>query len=717
MGFDTVFPTYVYIVFAVLIVLSLGVTWRRYMGVLSSSYLSGISICRLLAVVFAFLFVLRPYTVKEQPDLDSFNIGVLVDVSGSMESADCEGVSRLKAAQNFLQEENSWFKKQSNGLNVVYQTFSSQLQSYPANGELTRMVGGTDIQKALEKMYDSAGRGSLGAVVLLSDGQENSGSATEAAKLLRASGVKVTSIGFGGEKELDDVNVAFYQVPKTVNKNKEFEVMARISKNLDAPLKTELVLSSEGQEVARKSIELLPGKNEELVAFKLREYTPGFKNYRIAVAPVQGEMITTNNVDYSAVKITEDEKIRILYFSGNLNPEYKFLDKLCDDSENMQMTALVRTGEKAWYYYAGKTEKTFTVFPDTTELLDFDLIIFDLGAEYLIDQKIAKNLERFAFDKGAGLLFLGRKEQKSLFDDLLPVTEIQRTSSSGKKVLGISENSLLVPRSKKDLTDLSNLLFIKSGSEYYASSKGTLKASARPDLSLKGSKAQVILSSLYYGAGRTAYLGVETWPWKMNPKNSGADYDTFWKRLLTWLSSSSVEQLKIIPAYRNFPVGSAMDLAVDLLEPNFEPSHSARVSAVLKSPSGKITNLKLPASLDIEGRYGFDFIPEEVGEYTLSVEAKFDNDTQVRKKVSFLSSEASGENATLPLNSRLLKDISRITGGKYYLWNNTPGKLELSDNIPVLQTRTFLFNSWLTLIAILSFFCMEWFLRRRIGLR
>ena len=86
------------------------------------------------------------------------------------------------------------------------------------------MGGGTNIQKALNKMQESAGRGSLGALILLSDGQENNGSATEAAKQLRALGIKVTTVGFGGEKELDDLKVSFHQVPKTVNKNKEFEM-------------------------------------------------------------------------------------------------------------------------------------------------------------------------------------------------------------------------------------------------------------------------------------------------------------------------------------------------------------------------------------------------------------------------------------------------------------------------------------------------------------
>ncbi|NQZ59758.1 MAG: hypothetical protein HRT88_20085, partial [Lentisphaeraceae bacterium] len=479
----------------------------------------------------------------------------------------------------------------------------------------------------------------------------------------------------------------------------------------------EVILSHEGQEIARQMVELAEGEAEEKVTFKLREYTGGFKNYRVAVDVVDNEMISTNNVDYAAIKISEDEKVRILYFSGNINPEYKFLDNLCDDSESLQLTALIRTGEKAWYYYAGEEEKKFEVFPDTSELLNFDVIIFDLAAEYLINKEIAMSLERFAFDKGAGLLFVGRPEGESYFEDLLPVSKVQLASASSKKILSLSESSLLVPRSKKDLADLSDLLYVKSGARFYGSALSDLKASARADLKFRGSQSQVILSSLYYGAGKCAYLGIDTWSWKLNPKNNGKDYETFWKRLFSWLSSSSVEQLKVIPAYRKYAAGEAMDIAIDLLESNFEPSITAKVSAVVKSPSGKIINLKLPASLDIEGRFSLDFIPQELGEYSLSVECTFADDKELRKKVSFLAFESSGENATLPLNERLMKDVARISGGKYHLWNNVQGDLSLSEKVPVIQSRTYLFNSWLSMLLVLVFFCLEWFLRRRIGLR
>jgi hypothetical protein len=203
----------------------------------------------------------------------------------------------------------------------------------------------------------------------------------------------------------------------------------------------------------------------------------------------------------------------------------------------------------------------------------------------------------------------------------------------------------------------------------------------------------------------------------MNPKNSGKEYSVFWKRTLTWLSSSSVQQLKVLPAYRKYPAGEAMDMGVDLLDPDFEPSVTAKVEAVVKSPSGKLYNLKLPSSLDIEGRFGLDFLPEEVGEYSVNVKVKFADETEMSKKVSFLASEASGESGTLPLNKRLLEDVSRITGGDYVHWNDSGNELKISEKIPVNQTRTYFFNGPFTLAVILFFFCGEWFLRRRIGLR
>lgn len=718
MNFDTAFPLYVYVICAVVVVLSLLITWSRYAGQLKKSYLSAITVCRFAAVALALLFALRPYSVNETPDVDSFNVKVLVDISKSMDSSDCQGRSRIDVAKAVIKE-SPWFDNIRQNYNISLQTFSSRMESYPQDNELKTITGGTDISQALNKAGEAAGTGSLGGIVLLTDGQENIGSATEVAKSLRVSGIPVTVVGIGGEKELEDVELTFHSVPKTSRKNKEVELLVKVKKNLKKAFSRDVVLSQGDLEISRQLVEFPEGKAEQIISFKHREYTAGFKNFRAHIEPLEEEMIKTNNVDYAAVEVTDDELIKILYFSGNLSWEYKFLDKLCDDSENMHLTALVRTGEKAWYYYAGKEEKKFEVFPETTELIEYDVIIFDLGSEYLIDDQIAKNVEKFAFDKGGGILFLGRKNKESRFADILPVTNSRPESSSGKKVLDIPSQSVLVPRTKKDLTDLNNILILKGGKSYYSADLTELKKSARPDIRLKGSSGKVLMSSLYYGSGRSAYLGIETWPWKMNPKNDGENYGIFWKRIMTWLSSSSVEQMKIIPAYRKYPAGESMDLSLDLLDPDFEPSVTAKVSAVLKTPSGDLVNLQLPSSIDVEGRFGLDFVPNEVGEYQLSVTAKFADDTELQKKISFLASETSGENGTLPLNRRMLEDLSRITGGEYIHWTDTGVKneLKLYEKVPIIQSRTYFFNSWLTLILILLFFSGEWFLRRRIGLR
>ncbi|MCH2207157.1 MAG: VWA domain-containing protein [Lentisphaerales bacterium] len=718
MNFETVFPQFLYYLIAILFIASLVATWKRYRNSLKPVYVSSILLTRFIALAFLVLFGLNPYSVDETPDYEAFGIGVLVDNSRSMDSEDCQGQSRLSVAQELVEAESGWVKKATSSFNVTYNTFAADVSGLPAEGKLLSQVGGTNIAQALENYSKVASRGSLGAVLLLTDGQENSGSAIELAKKFKSSGVPINVIAVGGQKELQDVELKFHNPLKRSSKKKEFELFVKVKKNTDTNLREEVILSSYGVELGRKLIDLPAGKGEELISFSLREFTAGFKNYRAAIAVSTQEMIKSNNVDYTAVDITDDNKIKILYFSGNLSWEYKYLDKLCDDSENLQLTALIRTGENAWYYYAGKEEKKFNVFPETTELIEYDVIICDLGAEYLLTEKIVGDIEKFAFDKGGGVLFLGRQKQESRFSGLMPVGKLMPKSTSGKKVMQLSENSMLVPRSRKDLTDLSQVLSVKGGKMFFASSVKDLKTSARFDLKLRGSSNNVILSSLYYGAGRTAYLGIETWPWKMNPDNDGEHYDVFWKRLLTWLSSASVKQLSVLPAYRKFAAGEAMDVGVDLLDPDFEPSLTADVEAILKSPSGKVTTLKLPSSLDLEGRFALDYIPVESGEYSLSINVKFADDSVLTDKVAFLAAEASGETGTLPLNDRLLKDVARITGGEYFSWQDTPLKeLKLSSNVPVIQSRTYLFNSWWIMLIIISLLCLEWFLRRRIGLR
>ena len=718
MNLETVFPHFVYYLLGFVFLASVVVTYRRYSSSVRSSYLMSILSLRSVALILTLLFGLQPFLVDESVDSNSFSVSVLVDSSASMETQDCAGESRLKISEALLKDNSAWLPKKTKDFNTSYYTFASGVKSHSLIDPINSRVGGTNIEDALNEMIGAAERGSLGGVVLISDGQENNGTVINSAKRLKSTGVPVTVIGVGGEKELTDVELTFDAPPKSAARNKEFELIVKVQKNTAEAFQKEIVLSSEGIEVGRQIIDMVAGKDEKLVSFNLREYTAGFKNYRASIDVVEGEMISSNNVDYTAVDVTDDNKIKILYFSANLSWEYKFLDKFCDDSENLHLTALIRTGDNNWYYYAGREEKKFKVFPESTELIEYDVIVFDLGSEYLLTQGNLDNLEKFSFDKGGGIIFTGRQSKDSKLTKILPLSSIKPSSASGKKVMKLSETSILLPRSRKDLTDLSNILYLKSGKMYFSGKPNTLKVSARAELSLRGGGSDVVLSSLYYGAGRTLYLGAETWPWKMNPDNDGEHYDVFWKRLFTWASSSSVEQLKIVPAYKKFAAGEAMNMAVDLLDPDFEPSLTAVVEVIVKSPSGKVNTLKLPSSLDLEGRYELDYIPDEVGEYSISVNSKFADDTTIAAQAAFLSVEASGEKGTLPVNRRLLEDIARITGGKYIHWDQAlEDDLPLSEKVPVIQSRSYPLNNWVVMVLILALFCGEWFMRRRVGLR
>ena len=136
-------------------------------------------------------------------------LAILHDVSRSMETRDivdekqpaAEPLARSDLARPFL-DPKAW-EPLAKRMDVVFEPFSSAQQP-PAEG--------TDIQAALSQLMEKHGR--LASVVLLSDGDWNTGEApSQAATRLRMRETPVFTVPAGAETRLPDVNLASFDVP------------------------------------------------------------------------------------------------------------------------------------------------------------------------------------------------------------------------------------------------------------------------------------------------------------------------------------------------------------------------------------------------------------------------------------------------------------------------------------------------------------------------
>ena len=173
-----------------------------------------LGVLRAAALLAIFLALTNPYFVKEDPDPEAFELVVLADASSSMETPDTQRYpNRADVVRSMIA-----FEEEDN-------LFSGPLREYPVNPYLFqetilpwRLGGAYELggQSALadgllQVLKQSQDRGrSLGGVLLISDGHENSGTLLiEAARQFRDAAIPVSVIGVGENAPPGDISIHF----------------------------------------------------------------------------------------------------------------------------------------------------------------------------------------------------------------------------------------------------------------------------------------------------------------------------------------------------------------------------------------------------------------------------------------------------------------------------------------------------------------------------
>ena len=71
---------------------------------------------------------------------------------------------------------------------------------------------------------------------------------------------------------------------------------------------------------------------------------PGPRLFKFRVAPIEGEVVTQNNIREATVQV-RDTREKILYFEGEPRWEMRFLRRAVFDDKNLEVIALQRTAD------------------------------------------------------------------------------------------------------------------------------------------------------------------------------------------------------------------------------------------------------------------------------------------------------------------------------------------------------------------------------------
>ena len=700
------------------------------------------SLQTLLAALLLVLLWQPAITVAELKPQQNI-IAILVDDSRSMAITE-DGVTRQAQAIAALQ--NGVLAK----LNGSFQTRLYRVDDVPARidslKDLKPTAPSTRIGDSLKQLSEETSDLPIGAVVLLSDGDDNTGGiSADAISALRARHIPVHTVGFGRERAAHDVELDDAVVAPRALADSRIAAKITFHQRGYAGAKMNLtvrdVSAGQSKVLASRTINLGPDANLQTETLMFDIGGAGARTLQIAAVPLPGEENTANNTLTRVVNVGSDPR-RILYVEGEPRWEFKFIREAEEDDRMVQISSMVRTSENKIYRQGiSSPAELASGFPGRAEdLFAYQgLIIGSVEAGYFTPAQ-QELIHQFVDRRGGGLLLLGG--QFSLADggwnatnltDLFPTTLPTQagtfhreadprngtTHTFAELAPGGADSIItrLVDDPAANSAKWKKLPYLMDYEDPGAPKPG---AAVLADMITPEGRKLPLLITENFGRGRTAIMATGgSWRWQMSSPLGDTAHHLFWQQLLRWLVSDTPGHVTAsVPAQMLLDNG-AVTLTADVRDREFNPAPDAKVEAHILGPSGVSALVEMAPAPDSPGQFQAAWSAPKTGAYLTEVTAQRNGTELGRDVLTFQRMDGVAENFHTEQNRELLERLATQTGGQYWKpadLGKLAGAIPFSEaGVTVRETKD-LWDLPLVFLVLLLLRFSEWWLRRKWGI-
>lgn len=682
-------------------------------------------------------------------------IAVLVDDSRSMAIVE-DGVTREAQAVQALQ--NGVLA----GLNRSFQTRLYRVDDAPARidglQELQPNGSSTRLGDSLKQLSEQTSDLPIGAVVLLSDGGDNSGSiSADAINELRARHIPVHTVGFGRERAAHDVELDDAVVAPRALADSRIAAKVTLRQRGYAGAKLNLtvrdVSASQPKILASRTISLGSDGDLQTETMMFDIGGAGARTLQITAAPFPGEENTGNNTVTRMVNVSSEPR-RILYIEGEPRWEYKFIRQAEQDDRMVQITSIVRTTENKTYRQGISDPKELADgFPAGPEdLFAYQgLVIGSVEAGYFSPAR-EELIRQFVDRRGGGLLLLGGQFaladggwNASRLTDLLPTTLPTQAGTFRREAdpkNGVAHTTAelapagvdsiitrLVDDPAANAAKWKQLPYLMDYEDPGAPKPG---ASVLANMITPEGRKLPLLITENFGRGRTAIMATGgSWRWQMSSPLGDTAHDLFWQQLLRWVVSDTPGHVTASVPSQILLDNGAVTLTADVRDPQYNPAPDARVEAHILGPSGVNALVEMAPVAGSPGQFQAAWSAPKPGAYLTEVTARrsVSNNGPDRgaAKVQELGRDVLtlqrmdgvAENFHTEQNRDLLERLAAQTGGQYWKpadLGQLAGRIPFSEaGVTTLETKD-LWNLPLVFLVLVLLRFSEWWLRRKWGI-
>ena len=665
-------------------------------------------------------------------------IAVVVDDSRSMSMDDVSGRTREAAALGGLKG------GVLAGLEKRFQTrlyrIGRELRRANSLEEICAEGPATHFDDGLKQLLADTSDLPLGAIVLMSDGSQNSaglggsGIAPDTLQALRNRRIPVHTVGYGREELAHDAEIEDVGMAEKAFAGTRVAATITLTQHGYVGQKATLTVRDGSKMLASRDIAFGPDGRVQAETLFFPAGAAGAKGITFGVEPLAAEENLANNV-ISRPLLVSDTKRRILYVEGEPRWEFKFIRRAEDDDPTIQIVSMLRTSENKIYRQGirnpDELANGFPVRPE--DLFGYSgIIIGSVDADYFtpLQQEL---LREYVDRRGGGILFLGGRASlsdggwaASSLSELLPTflpqgrNNFHRNPATVELTTAGAESPItrLLDDPEKNAERWRKLTYLADYEDPGAPKPGaTVLASMNA-----GRRKLPLLITQNYGHGRTAVMATGgTWRWQMSEALGDPSHDTFWRQLLRWLVNDTPG-----PVSASMPVRILMDeghvqLTAQVHDRQFQPAADAHVTAHIVGPEGVNAFLDLAPAQDTPGAYQADWTAEKPGAYLAEIAAENAGGQPQelgRDVVTFQREDGVAENFHTEQNRRLLEQLASQTGGSYWRpgdLKNLPRDISYSEaGISVRSTKE-LWDMPIVFALLIGLPAGEWLLRRKWG--
>jgi len=692
--------------------------WQR--KVLSLYQLASIGGLQALMLALILFVLWQPALVTERLAGGENAVAVLLDSSASMALIE-NGETRMDQAQALLSEEG--LEELADIYDILPYAFAGEVTELSSFAELPNPGDASNIGSSIVQTLREASNTSLGALILVSDGADNSGN-IDAATLseIVSYGVPIHTVGIGREAIPEDLELTSIQLPQSALSGTT--LYAGVSIIHDQGGMTRIKVYNGDELISTEEIELNANQNMTTAFIDVEVSEPGELDLRFTLDPVNGERNLANNSRAQVVDVP-DGNYRILYIEGEPRWEYKFMQRALDEDPSVQLSTLLRVTPNKFYRQGiDDPDQLAEGFPlERSELFAYDALIIGSVELAEFNEEQQQMIHDFVSERGGSLMMLAGLNglglggwSESVVSEVLPVRltaddaafvrqqakVIPTPSGLASPILLLSDNpaeNLERWNELPNIADYQNL--------------GSLRPAATTLLEIDvNGELQPLLVTQPYGKGQSYIMATGgTWRWQMSMPLEDMSHETFWRQLARGLVVNSPLPFELSTNIEN----EEIRVRAQVRDPDAEENQGLAVSAVVSSEYGPAMTLELLPSSNQPGVYEASFNPVDTGLFSIEAISRVGN-TPVSSVRSAIRYEQNQEAFAIRQNWDLLENLAAVTGGQYWQaqnWDELPEAISYSTAGITEQNIRYLWDAPIIFILLILLKAAEWLLRRR----